>query len=293
MEGVDYSIAQLDRPFCQAGISGPQTLCYLVRKGTVWLEVAGKPTRVVELAAGTVVGTSGLVAHWLKSDPRASTRGAQQLAHEPLRQGVCGGRGIEILIGHAPLESLAFTTGTQGPGPIVVKPDSSNPISRRIWMAMSQIEEELTDPNPMGGVAASVRRHSELILLNIARYFFAQSARDELDTLETRLDIRILRATAVAAHGPLADWTVDKLANVAAMSRTTFYERFRALTGQSPLQTITQMRLRLAASELARGKRLVSEIADEAGYASSEAFTRAFSRYFGDTPARWRATHGS
>ena len=75
------------------------------------------------------------------------------------------------------------------------------------------------------------------------------------------------------------------------MSRTTFAERFHKLTGRTPLQTITHMRLRLAASELARGDRSVAQVADDAGYGSSAAFIRAFERYFDVTPRRWRVRH--
>ena len=118
---------------------------------------------------------------------------------------------------------------------------------RRIWNALAQIEDELTDARPMGGATPAVRRQSEIILLNMARHTVATGARDAEEALNMRLDLRIVRATAAAAHGPLSTWTVAKLARIAGMSRTTFAERFHRLTGSSPLQTITHMRLRLAA----------------------------------------------
>jgi AraC-like DNA-binding protein len=291
MDGVGYSIARMDPPFCASGMSGPLTLCYLVRKGTVWFETEAQPARVVELGPGTVVGTSGLVAHWLKSDARAHTRDAHALEPAPLDGHRRAGGEVEVIVGHAPLESLAIMVGV--PDTIVIGPKDDERLSRRIWAAMGQIEEELTDPAPMGGASAAVRRLSEVILLNIVRHVVAPSTRDELDVLQARRDVRIMRATAAAAHGPLSDWTLGSLARIAGMSRTTFCERFRALTGQAPLQSITQMRLRLAASEIARGELRIGEIAEAAGYASPEAFTRAFSRYFGVTPRRFRATRNS
>lgn len=290
MDGVGYSIARAEPPFCRTGLSGPLTLCYLVKKGTVWLELEGGSKRVVELRPGTVVGTSGLLAHWIKSSPTEPARHARPLGHEPLGPRRKADHSIEMLIGHAPLESLAVIGN---PGVVIIEPDENSALFRRIWWAAAQIEEELTDSHPMGGVTAAVRRLSELILLNIVRHIVAMSVRDESSAFGTRLDIRIMRATAAAAHGPLADWDLGKLARVAGMSRTTFCERFCALTGKSPMQAITQMRLRLAASELAHGHRLVDQVAERAGYASSAAFTRAFTRYFGVPPARWRAARGA
>jgi AraC-like DNA-binding protein len=290
MEGVGYSVARLDAPFSVAGLSGPLGLCYFVKRGTLWLEREGEPHGVVELRQGTVVGGSGLVAHWFKSDPHATTRRARTIEYTPL-----GGphddtsHAIELVIGHVPLESLALVS-VMG-DIIVIPPDVNSPVCRRIWNAITQIEDELNDSRPMGGVTPAVRRQSEIILLNMARHTVATGARDGVEALNMRLDLRIVRATAAAAHGPLSTWTVAKLARIAGMSRTTFAERFHRLTGNSPLQTITHMRLRLAASELARGRKPIASVADEAGYGSPAAFIRAFERYFHVTPKQWRKTH--
>jgi AraC-like DNA-binding protein len=81
------------------------------------------------------------------------------------------------------------------------------------------------------------------------------------------------------------------MAGIAGMSRAAFAARFNALTGSSPLQTLVQMRLRLAAAELAHTALSVDEIASRAGYGSSAAFIRAFRRSYALPPARWRAAH--
>jgi len=292
MDGVGYSVARLEPPFCFAGLSGALGLCYFVKRGTVWLEREGEPDRVVELRQGAVVGGSGLVAHWFKSDARAATRHTRPLEYTPLGgAGAGSARAVELIIGHVPLESLALVS-VMG-DIIVIPPDADSPVCRRIWNALEQIEDELNDARPMGGVTPAVRRQSEIVLLNLARYTVATGARDAVEALNMRLDLRIVRATAAAAHGPLSTWTVAKLARIAGMSRTTFAERFHRLTGNSPLQTITHMRLRLAASELARGRKSIGAVADEAGYGSAAAFIRAFERYFHVTPKQWRKTHRS
>jgi len=290
MDGVGYSVARPVSPFCFAGLAGPLGLCYFVKRGTLWLEREGEPNRVVELRQGAVVGGSGLVAHWFKSDPRASTRRVRPIEYVPLGAPSDGAdHPIELVIGHVPLESLALVSLM---GDImVIAPDPASPVCRRIWNAMAQIEDELTDPQPLGGLTPAVRRLSEIVLLNLARHTVATGARDAVEALHMRLDLRIVRATAAAAHGPLSTWTVAKLARIAGMSRTTFAERFHRLTGSSPLQAITGMRLRLAASELARGRKSIAKVADEAGYGSSAAFIRAFERYFHVTPKQWRKTH--
>lgn len=89
---------------------------------------------------------------------------------------------------------------------------------------------------------------------------------------------------------PGRDWTVERLAGVSAMSRSTFAERFRAAVGRSPADYVTEVRVDAAKRMLDAG-RAVSEISRELGYASDEGFSRAFRRRTGMTPSSWRMAH--
>ena len=51
---------------------------------------------------------------------------------------------------------------------------------------------------------------------------------------------------------------------------------------------LTQWRLQLAAEKLASGSAKVAAIADQVGYESEPAFSRAFKRATGHSPAAWR-----
>lgn len=86
---------------------------------------------------------------------------------------------------------------------------------------------------------------------------------------------------------PGRDWTVERLAGVSAMSRSTFAERFRAAIGRSPADYVTEVRVDAAKRMLEAG-RAVSDISRELGYASDEGFSRAFRRRTGMTPSSWR-----
>lgn len=88
---------------------------------------------------------------------------------------------------------------------------------------------------------------------------------------------------------PGRDWTVERLANVGAMSRSVFAERFRSAIGRSPVDYVTEVRVDAAKRMLSEG-RAISEISRELGYASDEGFSRAFRRRTGMTPSAWRAS---
>lgn len=86
---------------------------------------------------------------------------------------------------------------------------------------------------------------------------------------------------------PGREWTVERLANVGAMSRSAFAERFRTAVGRSPADYVTEVRIDAAKRMLEAG-RSVSETSRELGYASDEGFSRAFRRRTGMTPSSWR-----
>ena len=287
MDGVGFSSAALPARFCVSGLSGPVSLCYVVRGDRIWLEVESTPRKVFQLELGTIVGLSGVVPHWFKSSPDLPVKGARALHYEPLGPDTANDT-TQLLIGHAPLETLAFTNTVTGA--VIVPPDSGR-AGRRIQLAIASIEDELRDPDPAGGAAVVVRRLSETILINIVRHVMS-TATEEALTLSALGDPRVMRAVAAVARSPLQSWTVEAMANVAGMSRTAFAHRFRELLGDTPLNMVARLRLRIAVEMLNHSNAKLEEAAEAAGYGSAAAFIRAFRRVYGTTPAQWRLPAG-
>jgi AraC-like DNA-binding protein len=285
MDGVDFSQAHIGTRFAYAGPAGPVSLCYIVRRGSLWLEYEGTQPTVLRLEDGSVVGLSGLVPHWLKSDRTLSAKGAPPLPLQPLRHGLADCGGPLLLVGHAPIEMLAESTLVSGVGHLT--PESGK-YWRRIWRAVEAVEDELLDPEPSAGRDSAVRRYAEIMLLNIVRWLTRASDPRELDALATLGDQRLMRALFAAADHADRPWTVAHMADIAGMSRSTFARHFQAVTGSTPLHTLTMIRLRRAADLLAHTRLSVEDTASRAGYASSAAFVRAFRRAYGQSPARWR-----
>jgi len=72
------------------------------------------------------------------------------------------------------------------------------------------------------------------------------------------------------------------------LSRSAFAERFTGLIGLPPMHYLANWRLQLAAVRLRESAAATAQIASEVGYESDAAFSRAFKRTFGTTPAAWR-----
>jgi AraC-like DNA-binding protein len=89
-------------------------------------------------------------------------------------------------------------------------------------------------------------------------------------------------------HGHVArSWTVNQLAQTAALSRSAFFERFTRTVGLPPMEYLLAWRMALAKDLLRRGQLALAEVAGRVGYGSASAFSTAFSRYVGLPPSRY------
>ncbi|WP_421577265.1 cupin domain-containing protein [Shinella sp. M31] len=85
---------------------------------------------------------------------------------------------------------------------------------------------------------------------------------------------------------PGRNMTVETLARDAAMSRSTFFDRFRREVGVAPMEYATGWRMALA-KELLREDVAMAEVAQRVGYGSTSAFSVAFSRHVGMPPGAY------
>ena len=60
------------------------------------------------------------------------------------------------------------------------------------------------------------------------------------------------------------------------------------LLGMAPMQYLTHWRIQAAGYDLLNTKKSIHQVAQEVGYESEAAFTRAFKRTMGAPPAAWR-----
>ncbi|HEY0944354.1 MAG TPA: AraC family transcriptional regulator [Opitutaceae bacterium] len=88
-------------------------------------------------------------------------------------------------------------------------------------------------------------------------------------------------------------WTLATLAREAAMSRSSFAERFARVIGITPLNYLLQWRLAVAKDLLARQRKSVAETALAVGYDSATGFSTAFSREVGRPPREFIGLHRS
>ncbi|MEM1131069.1 MAG: AraC family transcriptional regulator [Pseudomonadota bacterium] len=140
-----------------------------------------------------------------------------------------------------------------------------------------------------GRVASSavVSRLSEILLIEALRAYMENTAQPG-GWLAGMADPRIARALA-CIHADLTKTPpVTELAASAGMSRSGFVDWFGKVMGVGPKRYVINQRM-LAAQALLKDTKLgLSEVAHRVGYDAPEAFSRAFKRETGQTPADWR-----
>ena len=71
------------------------------------------------------------------------------------------------------------------------------------------------------------------------------------------------------------------------MSRSSLYNKVKALTGHSPSEFVRQVRMKEAATMLRSKKYTVAEVSDQMGYSDPKYFTDVFKKHYGMTPSAY------
>jgi AraC-like DNA-binding protein len=159
------------------------------------------------------------------------------------------------------------------------------------WIAsfLRGVVEESSRKRPGG--EAVLERMSELLFVEVLRRYADALPADQTGWLAGMRDPTVGRALALLHARPAEPWTLERLADKAAVSRSTLHERFAHFIGQPPMQYLAHWRMQLAARWLRDTDAKVVDIALEVGYENETAFARAFRRTVGESPAAWRRAH--
>lgn len=156
------------------------------------------------------------------------------------------------------------------------------------WLAAIShfLVDEAHRPDP--GSSLMISRLIDLLVIRTLRSWAASQA-VRVGWLGGLGEERIGRVLSAMHADPFRRWTVQSLADIAAMSRSIFAERFTAAVGEPPLRYLSRWRLTIAADLLRSGGLKVTEAAQRSGYASDAAFSRAFKAHFGYAPSEARS----
>lgn len=203
--------------------------------------------------------------------------------------------GDVVIGGRVELDPAGFALLSQALPPLAhVRGDG--PAATNLRGSLHRLYTEVTAQRM--GAAYAVRCHGELLLLEVLRAYVEQAAGPAGGQvtgpppgwLRLLADERLRPAVDLMHADPARPWGLPELSRAAAMSRTSFAERFRTVAGMPPITYLNRWRMLLAQRALRSTDTRVGTLAAELGYASESAFSTAFKREVGLSPLRYRAS---
>jgi AraC-like DNA-binding protein len=151
--------------------------------------------------------------------------------------------------------------------------------------SIERLMVELREPQP--GSTLIAEHLAQALLIEALRLHLAEHSDHSTGWLFALAD-KQMRAVIAAMHAePGRKWTLETLAKVAGMSRSSFAVRFKDKVGEAAMDYLTRWRMMVASARLANGAMPIALIAPTVGYESESAFGAAFKRVMGYSPRQF------
>jgi len=136
------------------------------------------------------------------------------------------------------------------------------------------------------GSELTVDKLTEVLLVELIRADFGRNS--QTGVFAALADSRLRRALTLMHEQPGQAWTLERLADEAAMSRSAFARQFKTTLGMPMFDYLTRLRMRHARELLTTTRLPVADIAERAGYRSDLSFVKTFKKLHGMTPRAYR-----
>jgi len=263
-----------------------QALFHLVLSGCCRVDTGG---RTLTLREGDFILFPRGEAHTIHDSSAAEARIPKpRTSHDgmlPLRQTGRGVPDVDLLCGRFVHEQGSTTLLVHTlPDPLHVSlSDSASFPALQALIGLMRDEAETRAPGALAIVTALSQA-----LLTMALRAYGQRENASPGTLTLLSDVRLGPSIRTMLSAPERAWTIDALADLAAMSRATYARHFKARAGMTVWDFLTRVRMTLACDALVHTRLSAGEIGARVGYQSEAAFGQAFKQHLGMTPARYR-----
>lgn len=286
MSGTFYCRSELSAPW---GLEMPPMkdclMFHFVTSGSCWLEAG---TRRCRLHQGSLALVPHGMGHVLLSEIGAVPARLFDLhrenlseRYEILRHGD-GGAAMTLICGAVRFDHPAAHRLLMLLPELIVVSASSSPDEDGIRSVLRLMAAEAAAMRPGGETI--VTRLADILVIQAIRSWIERDSDARTGWLGALQDRQIGRALSLVHRDPARAWTLASLAEEAAMSRSAFAARFKALVGVPPMHYVAQWRMNLAASQLRERSEGLASLAGRLGYQSEAAFSRAFKRFMGVPP---------
>ncbi|MBI4194991.1 MAG: AraC family transcriptional regulator [Betaproteobacteria bacterium] len=263
---------------------------HIIVRGSCWLRVSGR-SAPIPLQGGDLVAFPHGDAHSLVDAPEGAALPAEEILQgqnlDHYGPVTYGGSGLPatVLCGY-------FRIDREHPHPLVAALPSLIHIRGTdsydfAWLqtAINFMIHETRTAKP--GSEAVVNRLAEVLFVQMVRAHIAQTEAPQ-GVLAAIADKQIGAALQLMHQTPQQPWSLASLAQRIGMSRSAFAARFNQLVGQTPMQYLTSWRMRKARELLSESRLGTAAVAEQVGYQSEAAFSKAFKKAIGMGPGAYR-----
>jgi AraC-like DNA-binding protein len=191
-------------------------------------------------------------------------------------------KGADFVCAH-----LSFEGGTANPIAAALPPFVCLPLSQLHGCESVLDLLFLEASSQYCGRQAMLDRLFEVVLIQVLRQLMEQKEAN-VGMLAGLAHQQLRRAIVGMHEQPEKEWTLEDLASVSGMSRSVFANSFRDAVGVTPGAYLQRWRIGLAQKALLQ-ERSLKIIAQEVGYGSEAALSRAFKAQVGQSPREWRS----
>ncbi len=103
--------------------------------------------------------------------------------------------------------------------------------------------------------------------------------------------VRVQKVLDYIHKDPFREMNLGELLNLAGTGKTIFLEQFRNVTGLTPMQYITTLRLETARDLLVETNMPVAQIGERCGFSDPFYFSRCFKKQYTLSPMQYRSSH--
>ena len=251
--------------------------------------------------SGPLCGVHDFAAREDQGQLHLIKRGPLQVVHGPRRR-----ERIEtpsLILYPRPMRHRFITDDVSGAdmacANVVFSAGATNPLARALPDVVVMPLSDVEDARPVldllfreAFAQACGRQHVvdrlfEVVLVLILRTLMNRARVDD-GLLAGMSHPQLARALIAMHEAPGEVWALDALASRAGMSRSHFAATFHRVVGLTPGDYLATYRVCLAQDLLRKGSSL-KVVAEQVGYGSSAAFSRAFSSVCGQSPRQWKS----
>ncbi len=284
--------------YCRSQLSGDWSLAmpvlpgkmmiHIITAGQCWLTIDGE--QPIQLKQGALALIPHGNGHTICSNPELESTplfeaGVERISERyemleiagdgPTTELTCGVTSFDQFSGQQLIQQL----------PTLVLLDQLEKSEQR-WLdnTLEFIASEAKQLKPGGETI--ITHLADILVIQLIRHWMEQSSQAHKGWLGALRDKHIGVALQAIHNQPDIKWSVDSLAKTCGMSRSGFSAHFKQLVGSSVKSYLTQWRMNIALQRLRQSNEPLITLAQELGYNSEAAFSRAFKRVMGVSPGK-------